>query len=365
MIPVTIIGGGFCGTMVLYHLMQRNDLPALGISWFDDAGRHGRGIAYSTPYPEHLLNVPAAGMSALTDDRNHFLRWLGPDADPDRFYPRTVYGDYLTHLMNEALETGRKKGHRIFLRAEHIAVPDKDNLTVHATGTSQPLWPGGKKGIDDPRLLPHPYQPGMTVPAGTKIILILGTGLSAVDAVLTLHKNNYDGKIICISRNGLWSVAHGPKSKVWHWRRHIDALRPHTNRLWRRMPGFMRKLCLKKMTWWNVIRHRMPAECASVVRSLKASGRLQTHCGTVHGIEVSAEHIAVDLGDYKISGDLVINCLGYIPYHQKPVRGFRLSPHEWVLGAPLFGYLIETTAVPELREQARDVAADLCKSLVA
>ena len=354
MTHITLIGGGFCGTMALYHLMQRNDLPPLDISWYDEAGRHGRGIAYSTPYPEHLLNVPAAGMSALPDDATHFLKWLGPDADPARFYPRKIYGDYLTSLMKEALATGQRKGHKISLLAEE-APAQGEGLTIHATGTSQPLWPGGKK-IHDPRLMAHPYLPDLVIPPATRMILILGTGLSAVDAILSLHKHGYQGSIICISRNGLWPVAHGPKNKIWHWRRHIDALRPHSNKIWQSLPGFIQRASLKKITYWNVIRHRMPPECAALLKTLKQSGRVQTHRGTVRGIETHPDHIAIDLGNYKISGDMAINCLGYISYRQKPAQGFRLSDHEWILGAPLFGHLIETTAVPELRGQAQDVA---------
>ena len=358
MTPLTIIGGGFCGTMVLYHLMQQDDLPPLDISWFDETGRHGRGVAYSTPYQEHLLNVPAAGMSALPDDREHFLKWLGEGADPARFYPRMTYGDYLASLMKEALNRGQEKGHKISLLTGLANEAGPDTLTIHATGTSQPLCPG-KKERQDPRLIAHPYLPNMTVPPETRIILILGTGLSAVDAILTLEKQNYAGQIICISRNGLWPVAHGPKNKIWHWRRYIDALRPHTNRIWQAMPPFMQRLCLQKITWWNVIRHRMPPECAAILKNLKKSGRLQTHRGAVRDIEISGRHVAVDLGKYKISGDRAINCLGFIPYHQKPAQDFRLSDNEWILGAPLFGHLLETTAVPELREQAQDVANDI------
>ncbi len=367
MIPVTIIGGGFCGTMVLYHLMRCDGLPPLEISWFDEGGRHGRGVAYSTPYPEHLLNVPAAGMSALPDDCDHFLKWLGEGAERGRFYPRMVYGDYLSCLMKDALQRGQERGHKILLREGRAARDDHDNVitTIHATGTSQPLWPGGAGTQDDtPRLLANPYcRRAADIPPDTKIILILGTGLSAVDAILTLHKNGYSGKIICISRTGLWPVAHGPKDRFWHWRRYVDALRPHTNRLWRAMPAFMRKFCLKNITCWNVIRHRMPPECAAIIKSLKTSGQLHTHRGAVRGVEITGNHIAVDLGTYKISGDMAINCLGFIAYRQTPVQTFRLAEREWILGAPLFGHLLETTAVPELREQARDVAGGVCNTL--
>jgi hypothetical protein len=39
--------------------------------------RLGIGVAYATDCPWHVLNVPAANMSAKADDPDDFLRWLG------------------------------------------------------------------------------------------------------------------------------------------------------------------------------------------------------------------------------------------------------------------------------------------------
>ena len=39
------------------------------------SGRFGPGVAYSTQDPQHLLNVPAQGMSAFCDEPSHFLEW--------------------------------------------------------------------------------------------------------------------------------------------------------------------------------------------------------------------------------------------------------------------------------------------------
>ena len=41
----------------------------------EERARLGRGVAYSTTSDAHLLNVPAAGMSAFPDEPGHFLQW--------------------------------------------------------------------------------------------------------------------------------------------------------------------------------------------------------------------------------------------------------------------------------------------------
>ena len=70
--------------------------------------RIGRGVAYGTDFAGHLLNVPAASMSGLPDDPEHFLRFVRSDSDaaaePTTFVPRRVYGAYLEALLEESLQ---------------------------------------------------------------------------------------------------------------------------------------------------------------------------------------------------------------------------------------------------------------------
>src|SRR4051794_7208929 len=76
---VAVVGAGAAGSLVAIHLADR--LARTGAAPFDlllvdpDA-RLGRGVAYSTADPRHLLNVPAQGMSALPGRPTHFLDWV-------------------------------------------------------------------------------------------------------------------------------------------------------------------------------------------------------------------------------------------------------------------------------------------------
>ena len=85
---VVIVGGGASGVLLACHLLPR--LPDnIRVTLIEKNPAIGRGIAYGTADPAHLLNVRAANMSAFPDDPDHFWRWLQVTnlavADSDRF----------------------------------------------------------------------------------------------------------------------------------------------------------------------------------------------------------------------------------------------------------------------------------------
>ena len=108
---IAIVGGGFSGVMTAVKLVRLSKRP-LRVTAINCCRPTGRGIAYSTRRPEHLLNVAARNMSAFPDEPDHFLRWLRTrsefDTTPEielreRFIPRMVYGDYLRSIMHHHL----------------------------------------------------------------------------------------------------------------------------------------------------------------------------------------------------------------------------------------------------------------------
>src|SRR5882724_11027897 len=99
---VVVIGGGFCGVVTAVNLARLTDTP-LAVTVVNAGHLLGRGVAYGTRRPEHLLNVVARNMSALADQPDHFVEWLRTRSDfvdmttvelREQFIPRRVYGDY-------------------------------------------------------------------------------------------------------------------------------------------------------------------------------------------------------------------------------------------------------------------------------
>src|ERR1043165_4987623 len=103
---IAIVGGGFSGTMTAVNLARLAEAP-LRVTLINAGRPAGRGTAYGTTRPEHLLNVAARNMTALPDHPNHFLDWLRtrteyaavPEAElRETFMPRRVYGAYAKGL---------------------------------------------------------------------------------------------------------------------------------------------------------------------------------------------------------------------------------------------------------------------------
>src|SRR6476659_11440291 len=101
---IAIVGGGFSGALVAVHLLREAHTP-LRILLIERHPPFGRGVAYGTTDPNHLLNVPAARMGVWPEEPDHFVKWLRahrgeegiPDnVDPADYLPRKLYGMYVS-----------------------------------------------------------------------------------------------------------------------------------------------------------------------------------------------------------------------------------------------------------------------------
>ena len=113
---VAILGGGFTGAAVAYHLARGLPGEAAEIVVVEPRAELGRGLAYSTTDPAHRLNVPASKMTLISADLGHFMDWLavGPvplsvgtlTARGDFFPERQVFGSYVASHLEPLLDSG-------------------------------------------------------------------------------------------------------------------------------------------------------------------------------------------------------------------------------------------------------------------
>ena len=244
-----IIGGGASGVLLAAQLLARGQ-PGLSVTLVERRTLLGCGLAYSTRDPAHLLNTRVHQMSAFPDRPRHFQDWLaerfGPAAPgPDDFVTRTTYGDYLNGLIApwqdrpQPLHCRQGDCLRLEETAEGVIahLADGDRLSgraaVLATGHVVPARAPG-----DP--LRDPWNPGPP-PGRQERVVLLGTGLTMVDHVLSLLEAGHEGEIVAISRRGLLPRPHGPtkavtlaRSETCRWGRRSPAGRGGCGPGWRR-----------------------------------------------------------------------------------------------------------------------------------
>jgi len=362
---VVIIGGGFSGTMLAVHLLQR--APELSIAIVDPSNLPGRGLAYGTEYKCHLMNVPAGNMSALSDDPHHFLRWARehyePWVQPRSFLPRAVYGSYVASLLDRA-RGGTHRSRFRWIQDEVLSVrrvrtqyaielrDGSELLTrsvVLAIGNFPPANPN-IPGITDAtkRYVPFAWskQALTGIPSHGKVLLV-GSGLTSLDLAIGLKARGFNGKIHILSRHGLipqrqqlseawpqfWSEASPRTTRGLlrlirqqvriaavagiEWPTVIDNLRPVTSQIWRSLPVPERRRFLRHVrSYWEVHRHRVAPEIGDLIEDLIADGRIEIHGGRItqyreddRGAEVTYHHRGSGV-ERSLHVDRVINCTG-------------------------------------------------------
>ena len=328
---VLIIGAGFSGTLLAINLLRHEGPRATIVE--RRGGQVGRGVAYSAAHPDHLLNVRAGNMSALPDEPDHFVRWLEARGQGGRttFVPRVAYGEYLREMLDaaRAAAPGRLKlveGEAVDLRdtGDGVRLDLADGGTVAgdsavlAVGNLPPHDPPGLDGASLPPGLYSPDPWAADIGRGLRdddTVVLVGTGLTAVDAALLLEAGGFRGRVLALSRRGLAPrrhrdgqppcapVAERPAGAVSGivrhvraraaadgWRVAVDELRPMTQIMWAAASADERARFLRHARpWWDVHRHRLAPAVADRIDAMAADGRLTFAAGKPLGAEVDGD----------------------------------------------------------------------------
>jgi uncharacterized NAD(P)/FAD-binding protein YdhS/glyoxylase-like metal-dependent hydrolase (beta-lactamase superfamily II) len=372
---IAIIGGGFSGIMVAIHLLQNANTP-LCINLIERQIEVGTGVAYSTSIYDHLLNVPAGKMSAFPDQPDHFLTWLKQQENryptlghvtATAFVHRAIYGDYLQAILSDVVTNLSSPARLERITAEANAIEPTDTLSeggawvqlstgeslyanqvVLALGNFPANLPAPLKGLSDRHVKEAWVWDATDKLDPDDAVLLVGTGLTMVDLVMTLRQQGHRGKIYASSRHGLLPQRHqlgtayplfleveqAPKTTrellqrvrqaIAHvalqgqdWRAVIDSLRPITQALWQRLPVKEQQRFLRHVkSYWEVCRHRIAPRAADGLEELLQLGQLTYYAGRIqtcqtsdHGVEVAiCQRGTKDYVDLQVQR--IINCTG-------------------------------------------------------
>jgi uncharacterized NAD(P)/FAD-binding protein YdhS len=341
---IAIIGAGFSGSLLAVQLLRRF-LPGSRIYLIDKNTKFGRGLAYSTGNPNHLLNVRASRMSAFADDPEHFLRWLRSYADAkgpldidghgaDTFVPRRLYGTYIQELLGNEIWQGGNGRNLYLVPDEAVAIRQRSrSLSIEVRG--------GRRYEADAAVLaignfPHddaaghyygnPWRPRALADLDPESpVLLIGTGLTMVDTVISLLDQAHRGPIYAVSRRGLLPRRHGeaPPHRLPElsridtssvvallqlvrrevqergdeaevWRSVVDALRPHTQQIWQGLSNAQKRRFLRHLRpWWDVHRHRMAPKVADAIDRAVRGRQLSVWAARVQSMAPDRQGVSV------------------------------------------------------------------------
>lgn len=368
MTDIAIIGGGAAGAAVFGELLGRG--RARTVHWVVDTPSPGLGVAYATTDDRHLLNVRAAGMGLFAEHTDAFLRHA---ADGTRavkgtdFLPRRLFGEFIEAQLRRRMEAACQRGQRFVVH--HVAARRIDardggyaiglvdgrrievDAAVMALGalsprplasvTAQALASGAYE-LDPWKLATHRVPP--------RRVVVIGTGLTAVDTLLSASMRWPQAELLAVSRHGRLPFVHtelptapypfqaGLNESLLEsgslptmlqavraamagahdtdWRSVIDGMRPVNAALWQSLDARGRRQFLRHLRWlWESARHRMAPASAAALQQLFDEGRLQVRAARVTGVDGNGP-LQLALRDRRrqtvdtLQADLVIQATG-------------------------------------------------------
>ncbi|MEK8046633.1 FAD/NAD(P)-binding protein [Ideonella margarita] len=358
---VIVIGAGFCGVAVVARLATQCP-PGTHLTVLEQGPRWGRGLAYGTRSSSHWLNVPAGRLGLDPDHEAGFHDWLQqvhPGHAANAFVPRMWLGDYLCASLQAATELAQQRGltvtHEMATAVDWLPAAAGQAATVMlsdgrvlqaravvlATGhlpPSPPALPRPVSGPDAvendaphltwgaPGLMANPWQlellDGLDEDAE---VLVLGSGLTAIDMVTVLQDQGHQGRITLLSRRGLLPQPHrslearprpglspvaelGDESRLrpmlravrrWmseaaadqrDWRDVMASLRGCTPSLWQRLSLRDRRQFLRHLQpWWDTHRHRLAPGIHRRLQGAMAAGQVALQAGRLLSVDRSAD----------------------------------------------------------------------------
>lgn len=359
---IIIVGNGASGIAVAVMLL-RHARAHDTITHIDPAPQRGTGVAYSTPDDTLLLNVRASNMSVYADDPGHFAARIQArygHGDASAFVPRRWYAQYLADTVQTAVSASA--GTYAHINAHAVDINPQSRVVTLADGrhingdhiilaighapSANPL----QRWVAQPRrvIAGYDWQGIAREIAPHQPVIIVGTGLTMVDAVSMLWKSGHRAPMTALSRHG--HLPHTHISYTPHagfitpahygqsvrqlmrvirdeiarahqqgqpWQAVIDAIRPHTQALWIRWSLAEKQRFLRHVrAHWDIYRHRIAPHLATQLSDAQQRGQLAVVAGRIthytEGVDTAQVTYMPRGGGVpqQLASAWVINCTG-------------------------------------------------------
>lgn len=363
---LVIVGAGYCGVATAAHIL-RSGCRNLRIILINSTRPIARGLAYGTNSPFHLLNASVEKMSALEDVPGDFLKFCRrrhDNVEPSSYVSRSLYGAYL----NDVLDTAERVNPHVQLsrivgqvtqahpcgEGARLKLSDGRTLQADQVVLAFGNFPAAdccnlKKTLRSESYSHDPWNlPTSFLPDPESAVLLIGTGLTAVDTALQLVQMGHRGSIHLLSRRGLWPLSHQQKVAApfpthtqldgssprqlmatlrkrvrehqrngSDWRPVIDGLRPILQKLWSEMDTTEQRQFLRHVQpWWDVHRHRMAPSTFDQFRQYLDDRQCHIHAGRLVNVAMLGKSLIVDFRRRKDQATEtlkvchIINCTG-------------------------------------------------------
>lgn len=223
MVRVAVVGAGAAGVAAVHALSEQLG-QELELTMFDETLRStklaARGLPYRGDRTQPLLNAPAHFMSISAKDDRHFMRWhearFGFRPLGHLYATRPVFGEYLLETLHDLRQDWAQRGQLLHLVPHGVERIEQDQNGLWALRTNRSQHFGfdrvvlctGWSDFHAHSTAPgaqsvYPLEDSTDVAMEAASVLILGSGLAAVDAVRALLTRGYGGQIRMASRRGL------------------------------------------------------------------------------------------------------------------------------------------------------------------
>lgn len=355
-----IIGSGYSAAALLLHL-EAQGAPVDEICIVGPQAL-GAGQAFGCVNGDFRLNVRADLMQLWPEDPGHFARWASTHVtdDPDAETPIGPFHrrhDFAAYIANEvATRPQLDTVARINRTAATLAPTDagwditlNDGSTIMAgrivlaTGNPPPDWPFRTPVAENDTLIRVPWRGDWPTRIDRKARLtIIGSGLTALDAVHTLRLRGHAGRIQLVAPDGLLP----PVQTDWHnadpltwpnvsgaagflrfmrktvgdipwedaeWQRRFESLRVNISAAWQTLAATEQVRLMRRFGWlWSLARFRAGPQAFTSAMAMLDDGQLQIVTDMVTGIETGDDdvhQVKLASGD-SLPADAVINCSG-------------------------------------------------------